>query len=149
VNFSEDNLEIHPPNFCRKCYSAVSNLERRGNSNRRELFHWTPHHTETCLTCTKTNKERPKTNKSGVKKTTQTKSFISEADVANLSPSKPIPAKIAEFVSKVISIKIKQSTLPNNTVQLPTKGSQVSTHTIYIYISLQYTLLILTVKCLG
>ena len=50
----------------------------------------------------------------------------------NLIPSKPVHPELEKCVSAVLRIKMKQSILPNNTVQLPTKGPQVKLYKIII-----------------
>ena len=50
----------------------------------------------------------------------------------NLGPSKPVYPELEKCVSVVLSIKMKQSILPNNTVQLPTKGPQIKFYKIII-----------------
>ena len=46
-----------------------------------------------------------------------------------LDPRKPIPPKIEEAVANVINMKMKNSSLPNNSIQLNTGGSQPLTLT--------------------
>ena len=41
-----------------------------------------------------------------------------------LDPRKPIPPKIEVAVANVINMKMKNSSLPNNSIQLNTGGSQ-------------------------
>ena len=47
-----------------------------------------------------------------------------------LDPRKPIPPKIEEAVANVINMKMKNSSLPNNSIQLNTGGSQPLTLTL-------------------
>ena len=58
------------------------------------------------------------------KKSVEPKKMTLE-DIMNLSPSKPVPRIIEQCVTHVVNIKMKQSILPNQTIQLPTKGPQV------------------------
>ena len=58
------------------------------------------------------------------KKSVEPKKMTLE-DIMNLSPSKPVPRIIEQCFTHVVNIKIKQSMLPNQTIQLPTKGPQV------------------------
>ena len=64
-------------------------------------------------------------------------------EILKLSPSKPIPGIIEEFIAHVVNIKMKQSTLPNQTIQLPTKGPQVKYFSIFKYISYLFSKIIL------
>ena len=50
-------------------------------------------------------------------------------DMMKLDPRKPIPPKIEEAVANVINMKMKNSSLPNNSIHLNTGGSQPLTLT--------------------
>lgn len=47
------------------------------------------------------------------------------SDILKLNPSKPVPTIIEKCMTYLVGIKIKQSTLPNQTIQFATKGPQV------------------------
>lgn len=50
---------------------------------------------------------------------------LTTGDILNLSPSKPVPRDVEECVTHIVGIKMKQSSLPNKTIQLPTGSSRV------------------------
>ena len=48
-------------------------------------------------------------------------------DILNLDPNKPVPSSVEKALSHVLSIKMRQSELPNKTVMLETAGRQLLT----------------------
>ena len=142
VNFSEDVSFIHPVMYCRKCHYRLSNYESRGSSMTLEPITWIAHTDANCETCSKFSAQSrggrpPKKTKPGRPKCPpkvgeNDKNIIDANKILQLTPSKEIPPEVEKLVSHVVSIKMKQSTLPNNTIQLPTKGPQVRN---YLYFS--------------
>ena len=51
--------------------------------------------------------------------------MLTTGDIMTLSPSKPVPKKVAECVGHVLKIQMHQSDMPNNSVQIPSGGPQV------------------------
>lgn len=60
----------------------------------------------------------------GQKKTIEPE-LMTPNDILKLSPSKPVPTIIEKCMTHLVGIKIKQSTLPNQTIQFAIKGPQV------------------------
>ena len=141
TDFTDDTLAVQPENVCHQCFAAMSNSKKRGTPDSRLPRTWLPHQ-ENCDTCChikikSVGGRLPKRKASGGCRPT-TKEMTPEIttnDILNLSPPKPVPHIIEECLSHVMSIKIKQSKLPNNTVKLTTQGSQVTIMYIYTYIS--------------
>lgn len=57
------------------------------------------------------------------------KKVVTVDDVMELDPSKPLPKHVEHAFSHIMAIKMKQSSLPNNSVQVATAGSQTLTFT--------------------
>ena len=51
--------------------------------------------------------------------------IITTGDILNMRPSKPVPIDVDECINHIVGIKMKQSLLPNHTIQLPTGSSRV------------------------
>ena len=122
---------VHPPRFCLKCYAIMTNsVGRKGNTSVTPTV-WLPHISGSCSTCTsrriKAKGGRPKKRK----KTGggRPRSIPNVQDILKLDFSKPIPANIEKAVSHVIAIKLKQSEMPNNTINFATAGSSPLTLT--------------------
>ena len=133
-------LAVQLENFCHQCFAAMSNSKKRGTPYSRLPRTWLPHQ-ENCDTCChikikSVGGRLPKRKPSGGCRPT-TKEMTPEIttnDILNLSPPKPVPHIIEECLSHdVLSIKLKQSKLPNNTVKID--NSRITGVTImYIYI---------------
>ena len=135
VHFAGDTSGKEPSSFCNTCYSRVK------NSSKFTPKVWFPHEGPDCTTCCHYNMKkkggRPKKikNRGGRPKQqveVSPKTMTLTEIMMNLSPSKPVHPELEKCVSAVLSIKMKQSILPNNTVQLPTKGPQVKFYKIII-----------------
>ena len=148
IDFGSDSIFIHPTHFCHQCYAAMPNSEKRGTPDINTVRIWGPHEVE-CDTCThlkhKSQGGRPKKRKgrNGGRPPAATvdkpASQMTASDILSLSPSKPIPSIVDQCISHVMNIKIKQSDLPNHTVQLPTKGPQVFIKNLYYVCKCVYT----------
>jgi len=119
--------EVFPPSFCHVCYCKIKNFEKGGKVDK-SISNWVPH-TLPCNTCNwKTLKVRklgrpPKKKTAAGRPKNTTNMTIS--DIMQLSPSKKLPSEIDRCISHVVGIKMKQSELANNTIQLGTDGPQV------------------------
>ena len=124
-NFEADKTNIHPQNFCQSCFSTMKNCEDRGTKTTKKSVFW-KEGIASSLALQKSKGGRPIKQKKGgrPKKSVEPKKMTLE-DIMNLSPSKPVPRIIEQCVTHVVNIKMKQSILPNQTIQLPTKGPQV------------------------
>ena len=130
--FEEDTVNIHPELFCHKCYSSLLHFEKRGAKINVTLSSWELHSEKECSTCSRVTSQSkggrpPKKPKTGRPKqiVNEQQGTINTSAILNLTPSKTIPPEVERIVSHVVNIKMKQSSLPNNTIQLPTKGPQV------------------------
>ena len=87
-------------------------------------------HSENCEICSLIDNHskpgRPKKVKNKGGRSSNKSAVFTTDDILNLSPSKPLPKIVEQCISHVVSIKIKHSTMPNKTIQLPTKGRQVN-----------------------
>jgi hypothetical protein len=114
-----------PTSFCLKCYDSLSNYKVKGIKPMTTPLNWGKIKGEELL-ATKAKGGRPRKKKSlGRPKLTAVTSPTTLTDILKLSPSKPIPKIIEQCLSHVIHIKMLQSSMPNNSVQLATKGPQV------------------------
>ena len=53
IDFSSEIPNIHPANFCLKCYSTMKNIEKKKvTTHSIDLVEWKPHD-ENCSVCTK------------------------------------------------------------------------------------------------
>ena len=123
--FKVDFTGEGPTSFCIKCYDSLSNYELRGSKPLTTPLNWGEIKGEELL-ATKARGGRPRKKKNlGRKKLTANTSPEALTDILKLSPSKPIPKIVEQCLSHVIHIKMLQSSMPNNSVQLATKGPQV------------------------
>ena len=128
VDFTKDVADVHPPYICLKCYACIGHFTLKDVLPTKTVSTWYKH-TRECSSCLlrikKSKGGRPAKRKSpGRSKTTFT-----IGDMMKLDPRKLIPPKIEEAVANVINMKMKNSSLPNNSIQLNTGGSQPLTLT--------------------
>ena len=125
--FDIENNDIYPRSFCNTCYTTVLNKRKNNFESKNPAFIWSAHNPVICthmLTKSKGGRPKKRQNKGGRPPTIS--KVITTEDILKLSPSKPVPKEIEKCISHVISVKMKQSSLPNNTVQLATKGPPVT-----------------------
>ena len=134
VKFEEDTPNIHPKMYCRNCSYSLSHFETRGSATKINIVEWSKHSDGDCNTCRRLEQQakggRPaKKSRHGRPKlvgNTQTDpNLIDSSEILKLTPSKTIPPEVEKMVSHVVKLKMMQSTLPNNTIQLPSGGPQV------------------------
>ena len=129
TDFKKDIDGVHPGRFCPKCHAAVKHFTSRGSCSTMTPFSWEPHNEQSSkaciLRCVKAKGGRPKKRKRIGRPTTIT----SVEDVMSLDDKKPIPPHVEKMMSHLLAIKVKQSTLPNNTIQVESGGPQPLTLT--------------------
>ena len=126
IGTADDKINVHPVNFCTtKCYYKIDNFKRQQVKSPFQTLVWVPHDMKGCGTCKLGNTNlrggRPKKGTSHAGRPKTVKTF---EDVMELDPSKPIPPSLDKAICHVISIKMKQSTLLNNSVQFSSGGPQ-------------------------
>ena len=133
VNFDNDVEYIHPKFLCRKCYSMVLNVKKKGIITSQVIVNWYPHEIiEECKTCAmiiKNTTAGRKKKKVLVGRPPTVKlpkddasNKIDVTSILSLSPSKPLPADAELIYAHITAIKIKQSTLPHHAVQVKSGG---------------------------
>ena len=125
VDCSSDKKEHHPANFCSRCHAAAWHKIKTGSATMLPHITWSPHNENNCHLCMKTKGGRPKK----LKRKGRPKSVLNVEDIMSLDESTLIPPSIEKAVSHVISIKMKQSLLPNKSIEIVTGGSQNMTLT--------------------
>ena len=131
IRIADDKNDVHPVLFCTKCFYKIDNFHRQQVKSKFQPLVWLPHDIMAgCGTCklanTKLRGGRTKKGKSNVGRPQTVKTF---EDVMSLDPSKPIPPSLDKAVCYIISIKMKQSTLLNKSVQFSNGGPQPITLT--------------------
>ena len=129
TSFSEDLALTHPPDFCNSCYVTLTNIEEKRIKTSMTPILWDKQTSEECTSCSiyarKAKGGRPKKRKSpGRPKNVIIKEVYTTQDILNHSPSKPLPKVMEECAYHIINIKMKNSDMPNQTIQFPTKGPQ-------------------------
>ena len=138
MDFKDDIVGVQPPNFCVKCYAIItSSAKRDGNTSIVPIL-WIPHSND-CTTCelraAKSKGGRPKKKARGMVGGRPSKKEVTTEDILKLDPGKPIPQCVEKALSHVISIQMKQSKLPNKSVQLSTTGPHHLTMTPIIHVA--------------
>ena len=109
------------------CYALINNHLKRNDKTSIVPTKWSPH-SFNCSTCSlrirKAKGGRPPKKVRTAGGRPKQMSIISVDDVLNLDSSKPLPDYAEKLFSNLMSIKLKQSNLPNNTVLVETSGSQ-------------------------
>ena len=116
---------IFPKNFCNKCYSIIKNW-KNGVQVNTATYKWKAH-SEKCDVCSHFQLKSKGGRSKKVKRMGRPRSLSNTTleDVMSLDPNQIIPANIEKCMTHLVSIKMKQSTLPNSTIQLKTKRPQV------------------------
>ena len=129
VDFRLDVDGVHPQKYCLKCYAIMNScISRNGKTSVAPIL-WIPHSIN-CTTCelraVKSKGGRPKKKVKGIgggrPRKGEEKKVITVDDILKLDPSKPVPSSVVKALSYVLTIKMKQSDLPNNTVKLAHQG---------------------------
>ena len=136
MDFRLDVDGVHPQKYCLKCYAIMNScISRNGKTSVAPIL-WIPHSIN-CTTCelraVKSKGGRPKKKVKGIgggrPRKGEEKKVITVDDILKFDPSKPVPSSVVKALSYVLTIKMKQSDLPNNTVKLATSGPQPLTVT--------------------
>ena len=121
--FDNEQDCIHPKYVCTKCYTMLLNVQKKSIVLSQHLTKWIPHCTKDCSVCSTIKQKsiggRPKKKKpSG-----RPPKVLLFSDIMNLDESRPVPPEVEKALTHVMNIKMKQSPLPNNSVQLKTNSS--------------------------
>ena len=110
------------------CHAIITSSAKRDGTTSIVPILWNPHSND-CTTCelraAKSKGDRPKKKASGMGGGRPRKmgtEKITTEDILKLDPGKPIPQSVEKALSHVLSLKMKQSELPNKSVQLATAG---------------------------
>ena len=130
INFKQDSPEVHPSHLCLKCYAQIGNFNRAGCIPSTLPVLWESHNERCCKSCELAAKRL----QGGRKKKKRTagrpkSSSLTVDDMTKLYCTKPIPPSVEKAISHVISLKVKHSQLPNNSIQINTGGPQPLTLT--------------------
>ena len=120
---------FHPGRFCPKCHAAVKHFTSSGSLSSITPFSWQPHNEQLCQACViysvKAKGGRPKKRKQNGRP----KTITSVQDVMSLDDKNLIPPHVEKTMSHLLAIKVKQSTLAHNTIQVHSGGPQPLTLT--------------------
>ena len=132
VDFRGDLEAVHPQKFCLKCYAIMTSTSRRDGETGGVPLLWDPHTFLNCHTCgrreAKAKGRRPKMKKKGIGGG-RFKNVMTVEDILKPNPKRKIPASVEKAASKIISIKMQKSDMPNKTVQLSSGSSRPLTLT--------------------
>ena len=117
----KDEIDLHPVKFCQKCFYHVDNHKKVISIPTLSPFKWLPH-SSPCSVCSTASRF----SKGGRPKKTQRlgrpKQVRTVDDIMNLDPRKPIPYSVEKCLSHVMTIKMNQSDLLNNSIQIKSNG---------------------------
>ena len=115
-DFKNDVEGVHPGIFCPKCHAAVKHFTCRGSLSSITPFSWQPHNEQFCQACgiysVKAKGGRPKKRQQNGRP----KTITSVQDVMSLDDKNPIPPHVEKMMSHLLAMKVKHSTLANNTI---------------------------------
>ena len=127
VDFTADIEGVQPPNFCVECNAIITNSAKRDGTPSIVPILWILHSND-CTTC-ELRAAKSKGGRSKKKARGMSAEKITTEDILKLDPEKPISQCVEKALSHVLSIKMKQSELPNKSVQLATVGPHPLTMT--------------------
>ena len=122
---SNDVSELHPCQFCQKCFCHLKNYKARKTVSPTIPIKWADGKNSNCETYILGGKKsvggRPRkaTHSGG-----RPKPLNTIDDLLTLDPSKPIPANVERLISQLVQRKMNESTMRNRSVQCNTGGSQ-------------------------